>query len=132
MVRGGQLRRVGRAVEVGKVTGPGQVDVNGSRQLGHKVVGDGSELRQVEASGDDGGRTGDAREVDLHVVLVHLVTGISTNFWKAVMTTVPATPAMAPRPSTFAAVEPSLLYVPIWRRVRTARPAGASRRRNPP
>jgi len=80
--------------------------VNGSRQLGHKVVGDGSEPRQVEASGDDGGRTGDAREVCLHGVLVHLVTGISTNFWKAVMATVPATPATAPRPSPFAAVEP--------------------------
>jgi len=75
MVRGGQLRRVDRAVEDGKVTGPEQVDLNGSRQLGHKVVGDDSEPRQVEASGDDGGRTGDAREVYLHGVLVHLVTG---------------------------------------------------------
>jgi len=37
------------------------------------------------------------------------VTGISTNFWKAVMTTVPATPATAPRPSMFAAVEPFLI-----------------------
>lgn len=40
-----QLRRVGRALEVGEVAGPGQVDVDALRQLGHEVVGDGSEPR---------------------------------------------------------------------------------------
>ena len=55
------------------MAGPRQLDAIDLGHLGRQVVADGLEPPQISSTGDHGGRAGDASEVDLGILLVHVV-----------------------------------------------------------
>ena len=65
-----QLGGLGRALEVGQVSGPRQLDADGSRQPGRELVGDRAEPGKVAGAGDDRDRARDAGQVNLDVIFV--------------------------------------------------------------